>query len=159
MHCFVLATDAEGRSSRLPLLLGLAGLLPFVATAAAGWLAPVAWQGVAIQAFLYYAAVILSFLGGIQWGVAMSLEPAGGPGFRARILLSMAPSLIAWPALLLHPVTAAWVLLVGFLLVRLHECGRASRELLPAWFQSLRHLLTAVVLLCHVAVLWRLGIG
>ncbi len=152
-----LATDAHGRTSRLPLLLGLAGLIPFVACAAAAWLAPVAWQGVAINAFLAYAAVILSFLGGIQWGVAMSLEAAGGPGFRARLVLSMAPSLIAWPSLLLHPATGAWVLAVGFVVVRLHELGRDSRELLPSWFQSLRHLLTAVVLACHGAVIWRLA--
>ncbi|MDR9438642.1 MAG: DUF3429 domain-containing protein, partial [Halomonas sp.] len=51
----------------LSLWLGLAGLLPFLFTAAAAWLAPVAWQVVSIQVFLYYSAVILSFLGGVQW--------------------------------------------------------------------------------------------
>jgi len=142
---------------RLPMALGLAGLLPFMAGAAAAWLAPVAWQAMAIPAFLYYSAVILSFLGGVQWGVAMSLEPAGSDGFRARLLLSMAPSLIAWPALLLHPLIGAWVLVAGFLLVRLHECGRGSRELLPGWYQSLRTLLTVVVVACHGLVIWRLG--
>ncbi|MDY7115462.1 DUF3429 domain-containing protein [Halomonas sp. SSL-5] len=151
-----LAIDADGRLSRLPLLLGLAGLLPFLFTAAAAWLAPVAWQVVAIKAFLAYAAVILSFLGGIQWGVAMSLESAGSGAFRARLLLSMAPSLIAWPALLLHPLSGAWVLASGFVLVRLHELGRDSRETLPTWFQSLRNLLSVVVLACLVAVIWRL---
>ncbi|MFP4137731.1 MAG: DUF3429 domain-containing protein [Halomonas sp.] len=150
-------TDARGRATCLPLLLGLAGLLPFLASAAAAWLAPIAWQVVAINAFLYYAAVILSFLGGIQWGVAISLEAAGSPGFRARLVLSMAPSLIAWPALLLHPFTGAWVLALGFVVVRLHELGRDSRELLPDWFQSLRNVLTAVVLACHGAVIWRLA--
>ena len=38
---------------------------------------PMVWQVMAIRAFLFYGAVILSFLGGVQWGVAMSLEPAG----------------------------------------------------------------------------------
>ncbi|QJQ98197.1 DUF3429 domain-containing protein [Halomonas sp. PGE1] len=147
------------RLPRLPLGLGLAGLLPFLALAGSAWLAPLAWQLVAIPAFLYYSAVILSFLGGVQWGVAMSLEPDDSAGFRRRLALSMAPSLIAWPALLLHPATGAWVLIAGFLVVRLHECGRTSRELLPTWYQSLRTLLTVVVVACHGLVIWRLAGG
>ncbi|MDT8880233.1 DUF3429 domain-containing protein [Halomonas saccharevitans] len=140
----------------LPRLLGLAGLLPFVATAAATWLAPIAWQVVAIRAFLAYAAVILSFLGGVQWGVAMCRERPGEAPFRARMLLAMVPSLLAWPALLLHPLTGAWVLVAGFLLVRFHERSRDGRAQLPDWYQSLRTLLTLVVLACHGLVIWRL---
>lgn len=143
-------------TSPWPLALGLAGLVPFLFSAAAAWLAPVAWQVVAIQAFLYYSAVILSFLGGVQWGVAMSLEAAESAGFRARLLLSMVPSLIAWPALLLHPFTGAWVLVVGFVLVRLHELSRAGRTRLPDWYHSLRLVLTLVVLACHALLIWRL---
>ncbi|MGM0535986.1 MAG: DUF3429 domain-containing protein [Pseudomonadota bacterium] len=143
-------------TSPLPLALGLAGLLPFLFTVASAWLAPMAWQVVAIQGFLYYSAVILSFLGGVQWGVAMSLEPVGSAGFRARMLLSMVPSLIAWPALLLHPFTGAWVLATGFVLVRLHELSREGRARLPGWYQSLRMPLTLVVLACHGLLIWRL---
>ncbi|MCA1768832.1 MAG: DUF3429 domain-containing protein [Halomonas sp.] len=144
---------------RLPWALGLAGLIPFLALSSASWLAPVAWQVIAVPAFLYYSAVILSFLGGVQWGVAMSLESDDSRGFRSRLVLSMVPSLIAWPALLLHPVIGAWVLIAGFLLVRLHECGKMSRELLPVWYQSLRNLLTVVVVTCHGLVIWRLANG
>lgn len=144
---------------RLPLALGLAGLIPFVTTAAMAWWAPLAWQVVSIKAFLFYGAVILSFLGGVQWGVAMSLESAESAGFRRRLLLSMVPSLIAWPALLLHPYSGAWVLAAGFLLVRLHEAGRDSRELQPAWYQTLRTLLTMAVVACHGVVIWRLSAG
>ena len=141
----------------LPRLLGLAGLIPFVATAAATWLAPIAWQVVAIRAFLAYAAVILSFLGGVQWGVAMCRERPGEAPFRGRMLLSMVPSLLAWPALLLHPLTGAWVLVAGFLLIRCHERSRDGRAQLPDWYQSLRTLLTLVVLACHGLVIWRLA--
>ncbi|QTF93610.1 hypothetical protein [Halomonas sp. BM-2019] len=55
------------------LALGLAGLISFLANAALAWWAPLAWQLVAIPAFLYYSAVILAFLGG-----------AGGAGRSAR---------------------------------------------------------------------------
>lgn len=141
---------------RLPWMLGLAGLIPFVATVAATWLAPIAWQVVAVRAFLAYAAVILSFLGGVQWGMAMCREHPGEAPFRARMLLAMVPSLLAWPALLLHPLTGAWVLAAGFLLVRFHEVSRDGRTQLPDWYQSLRTLLTLVVLACHGLVIWRL---
>lgn len=140
----------------LPLMLGLAGLIPFVATAALAWLAPVVWQVVAVDAFLYYSAVILSFLGGVQWGVAMSQEATVGTSFRLRLLLSMAPSLIAWPALLLHPLTGVWVLAGGFVLVRLYELTRKSRAMLPEWYHTLRMPLTLTVLACHGVVIGRL---
>lgn len=140
----------------LPLWLGLAGLLPFVASLAAAWLAPVAWQVIAVHAFLAYGAVILSFLGGIQWGVAMCRQGTDEASFRLRMLLAMVPSLVAWPALLLHPVTGVWVLAFGFVLIRLHELSRNGRPALPDWYQRLRRLLTLVVLVCHGLLIWRL---
>lgn len=140
----------------LPLWLGLAGLLPFLASVAAAWLAPVAWQVVAVRAFLGYGAVILSFLGGVQWGVAMCRERPVEAVFRRRMLLAMVPSLVAWPALLLHPLTGAWVLAIGFVLVRLHELSRQGRARLPDWYQALRLPLTLVVLACHALLIWRL---
>lgn len=143
----------------LALWLGLAGLLPFLVSVSVAWLAPIAWQMLAIQAFLYYSAVILSFLGGIQWGVAMSLETVGSTGFRIRLLLSMVPSLIAWPALLLHPLTGAWVLAIGFVLVRFHELSLHGRAELPDWYQSLRLHLTLIVLASHALLIWRLWGG
>ncbi len=142
---------------RLPLLLGLAGLLPFLVTSSAAWLAPMVWQVIAIKAFVYYSAVILSFLGGVQWGVAMAGGSPEASPFRRRMLLAMVPSLIAWPALLLHPVDSAWVLAAGFVLVRLHELSREGRALLPSWYQGMRTLLTLVVLVCHGALIWRLS--
>lgn len=140
--------------SRLALVLGLAGLLPFVGAATATWLAPVAWQGVAIHAFLAYSAVILSFLGGVQWGVAMSRLDTVRDA-TARLIVSMAPSLIAWPALLLHPLTGAWALAAGFVVTRCYEISREGRKPLPAWYQRMRTLLTLVVLACHGLVIWR----
>lgn len=143
-------------TSPLPLWLGLAGLLPFLASLAAAWIAPIAWQIIAVRAFLAYGAVILSFLGGIQWGVAMCREGSDASAFKIRMLLAMVPSLVAWSALLLHPFTAAWVLALGFVLVRLHEVSRNGRSSLPVWYHALRRPLTLVVLACHGLLIWRL---
>jgi hypothetical protein len=140
----------------LPLWLGLAGLLPFVASLAVTWMAPIAWQVIAVRAFLAYGAVILSFLGGIQWGVAMCREDTDEAGFRTRMLLAMVPSLVAWSSLLLHPITGVWVLAIGFVLIRLFELSRKGGARLPDWYQSLRRLLTLIVVVCHGLLIWRL---
>ncbi|MEC8793030.1 MAG: DUF3429 domain-containing protein, partial [Pseudomonadota bacterium] len=57
--------------------LGAGGFLPFAAGAAALWWAPGTWQALAVASQLSYGAVILSFLGGILWGLAIS--PTGAP--------------------------------------------------------------------------------
>ncbi|QEL12733.1 DUF3429 domain-containing protein [Kushneria phosphatilytica] len=140
---------------RLPLGLGLAGLLPFVLCAAVVVLAGLPWQAIAMQAFLYYSAVILSFLGGIHWGVAMSLDQGGSTEFNGRMVMAMAPSLIAWPSLMLDARFALLALMAGFLLVRLYERQSDSVARLPGWYLALRTLLTVVVVLTHlVLVIW-----
>lgn len=78
--------------------LGYAGLLPFIALAAAAWLAPLAYQAQAAHALLAYGATIASFLDAIHWGLAMRAPPAP---LNAALLWGVFPSLVAWLALLL----------------------------------------------------------
>lgn len=52
---------------RPALALGVAGLIPFAACTAALWMADPAWQTEAGRMLLGYAAVILTFLGGVHW--------------------------------------------------------------------------------------------
>lgn len=137
----------------LPWLLGIAGLIPFVSLAGVVVLSLPGWQGIALQAFLYYSAVILSFLGGVHWGVAMSLDHEGSHHFSSRMVVAMAPSLLAWPALMLSPQFSLLALMTGFLLIRLYEAQGDSVERLPAWYTSLRTLLTVVVVVSHLSIL------
>ena len=70
---------------RLPLVLGLAGTLPFIAGTAILWLGPAAYAPPALQGLITWAAVTLSFLGGIQWGIGISVSdaaPKSGAKFR-----------------------------------------------------------------------------
>lgn len=136
----------------LPWLLGIAGLVPFIGLAAVVLLAVPGWQAFALQAFLYYSAVILSFLGGVHWGVAMSVDHEGSHHFSSRMLVAMAPSLLAWPALMLAPRFALLALMTGFLLIRLYEAQSDSVERLPPWYTSLRTLLTVVVVVAHLSI-------
>ena len=127
------------------LLLGYGGVLPFAALAVnyvIGW--PL-FDGFALQAFLVYAAAILSFLGGIRWGAAVNLGKT-----RARELgLSVLPSLWAVAALLLPgPLWSVAALMLGFLLMGLLD-GWVPGPAMPDWMARLRVQLTVAVLVCH----------
>ncbi|WP_089658755.1 DUF3429 domain-containing protein [Franzmannia pantelleriensis] len=145
--------------TRLTTRLGAAGLLPFAMTLTMAWVAPSDWQAWAVSAFLFYSAVILSFLGGVQWGVAMSLDAPEDAAFAARMLRSMLPSLIAWPALLLSDLAATVILLAGYLLIHAYESQPVSRARLPGWYRSLRRSLTLCVVGGHGLMILRLVMG
>ena len=77
------------------LVLGLAGILPQAACVASALADPAArWEAGAAGCF--YAATILSFLGGMWWANAL----AAGDRRMWPYLLAVAPSLIAWAALM-----------------------------------------------------------
>ncbi|MBT9493202.1 MAG: DUF3429 domain-containing protein [Paucibacter sp.] len=131
----------------LALRLGHLGLLPFVLGALLVWLvggrdaAAHAWISFALSA---YAALILSFLGGIYWGLGFS-RPQDGSAL--PFIWGVMPSLGAWIALVM-PAYAGLVL-HGVMLI---ACYLVDRRLYPAlgaaaWL-TLRFRLSAVAALC-----------
>ena len=122
-----------------PLLLGLAGLIPFWALAigllahGAFGLAPASLD----TALASYGALILSFLGGIRWGLAV---PAGDPG--PQFAISIVPSLVAW-ALLAAPEPWRLVALgLALLILGPIDLGLVRSGFAPAWFGRLRLILS-----------------
>ena len=83
------------------LWLGLAGILPQAVCLAVAIVQP-DWRWVALAAGCFYAAVILSFLGGLWWMQALL---RGEPGWEPY-LWSVAASLSGWALLL--PWTFGW---------------------------------------------------
>ena len=133
------------------LWLGLAGLIPF-------WLPliPLYGSGMigpdrALLLLMVYAAVILSFLGGIRWGAALKLPR--GPLQSTLLAFSVVPSLAGYAALLLPSVAGLVLLLSGFLLQGVWDVQSAQRGELPAWFATLRALLTSGAVIAIVAAL------
>ena len=54
---------------RLAILLGYAGLIPFISGAIGIWITPTASRADVLTALLHCAAVILAFMGAIHWGL------------------------------------------------------------------------------------------
>ena len=132
---------------RSPLLLGLAGLIPFVWGLYTSF-HPVDgledfWQGWAILAD--YAMVILPFMSGVIWGFATK---ASGKQAATLCTLSVIPAL--WAFFFILGDGALLSAAVGFvvLLPIDYACTRAG--LAPAWWMRLRLVLTAVVVPCLV---------
>lgn len=135
-----------GRLTTVPasaVLLGIAGLIPFVGFAAlsvSGTDVGLGTIGLSPLTILSaYGAVIASFLGGIRWGAAA----ARGAGWR-DYGLAIVPSLLAWAALAAPPpwdlrTLGALVLLWGIV-----DQDLPRRVMVPVWMGRLRLALSAV---------------
>lgn len=122
--------------------LGAAGLIPFVGGALLVWLVwPEAHPYVAMG-LSAYAGLIVSFLGGIHWGVAM--REARPPV--ALLAWGVLPSLLAWVAVMMPP--SAGLVVHGVLLLIGYAVDRRlyPRHGLAAWL-TLRFRLSAVAAL------------
>ena len=126
--------------------LGYGGLIPFVGLALLLWLVEPGLQAFVAIGLTAYAALIVSFLGGIHWGHAWAQASLGRDLPRVHLGWGVTPSLLAWPGLLM-PAYAGLVWL-GALLV---ACYAVDRKLYPAaglkpWLR-LRFRLTAIAAL------------
>ena len=116
------------------LVLGWSGVLPFAGALALAIARP-PWRELAQTVFIAYGAVILSFLGGARWGVALAADASP-----IRYGEAVLPSLIGFAALLLahQPLPALLLLAAGFLawlLIDLRD---------PLWFPAYRHMRLAI---------------
>lgn len=136
---------ADASIPPVPLALGAAGLIPFVGLAlgiATGIDLGYGADALA-RALALYGALILSFLGGVRWGIAVVMEEQDAA--RRGYLISVVPSLLAWATFLLAPGAQLWTLLVLHIVLGLLDYGLVCREEAPEWFGRLRLGLAAVV--------------
>lgn len=127
--------------------LGFLGLLPFVALALVVWLVAPDLQAWAAMAMTAYAALVVSFLGGVHWG-AVWAKPSP---VTAPIWWGITPTLLAWPGVLMPPHAGLpWL---GLVLI---ACYLVDRKLYPqlglsAWLTLRFRLSTVAALSCFVA--------
>ena len=136
----------EDRNTAIPRtvrLLGYAGLIPFVALAALFFLADPEWRYSILWALCAYAAVIVSFLGAIHWGLAMHAESSSHWPY----IWGVTPCLLAW-ACLLPPPAVGLCLLAAVL----WACLLVDRNAYPgfgvAHWLRMRLILTTVASIC-----------
>ena len=131
--------------------LGGLGLVPFVALAASLVLAPADLKPTLAYALLGYGAVILSFLGGVHWGLAIGgTAPAAAESLKTRLILSVIPSLVAWAALLM-PAGGLFVLAAAIALMLIVDLRATRAGHAPSWYPRLRIPLSVAVALSLLA--------
>lgn len=137
--------------ARLAVLVGLAGLVPFVLGTAGLFLIPA--SSVAILAWFYlYSAGILAFMGGIYWTIAMQLENRTYPQSPlVTMLLSQLFFVAAGLGLLLQTPHKILLYSLAFLMLYLVD-ARWMRAYWPGWYLKLRLFLTTVVVACQLTV-------
>lgn len=104
--------------------LGFAGLIPFAALALLMWRVDAGQQAVVARALAAYAATIVSFLGGVHWGIGF-LQGDAAPDF--HFAWGVVPALVAWLALMLPDLMA-----LPLLAVVLMACYAVDRKSYPA---------------------------
>lgn len=144
---------ADGNPIALPRTvawLGYGGLLLFLVLTPASLLDH--HHGAVWSDALYaYGAIILSFVGALHWGLAMSLAELSERQRSAWFTWSVVPALIAWPAVLLSPPLAAPLLVFGFIAHYLQDRRLVRQATLPGWYLPLRLRLSSVAVVCLVA--------
>ena len=107
-----------------------------------------------LVALIDYAALILTFAGGVHWGMGLS-PMASRPGL--RLGAGTVPLILAWVALvlaqILSPMVALAVLCVGYLATMLVEHRGSRLWLVPRNYVWLRWGVTAVGLIMMLLVI------
>ena len=115
--------------------------LPFEAPFSPEWL------------FIIWSAIILSFLSGIRWGLALASDPPE----LDNILLSVISAIITLLAIVFFPIDLIVIaLLVLFFLHGIWDYRYVARTELPNWFGHVRLVLTVCVMISQILVIMAL---
>jgi Protein of unknown function (DUF3429) len=133
---------SESGKSKLADRLSLAGFLPFALCLF--WILGTQpsepnWQ-LALTAMRAYSIAILSFLGGVRWGAALS-----GDGAARTFWHSVVPSLLGWATVFMPPVLAFAILAMTFAGQGAWDVLSAQSGSLPVWYGRIRMKLTFLV--------------
>ena len=129
--------------------LGYGGLIPFAVFSIGSWTGlPYVDDSSAI--LIAYAAVIMSFMGAIYWGLGMAKTEES---HAKNLFVSVLPALAAWFALLVTELYALIILSAGFIFLLAYDLAIAQSLALPDWYISLRIKLTLAVSVCLAVTL------
>lgn len=140
------ASGLPNAGIRFAWIMAVAGAVPFVAAAAVIVAGPAVHQPLAIQAMTTYAAVILSFLGGVHWGIGVSINADAPRSAQTLFVLAIVPALLAWALLFVtQPNSRIFVAIFLFGFVWVVDALLCLQKLIPLWFFRLRCIVSAIV--------------
>ncbi|WP_054885170.1 DUF3429 domain-containing protein [Pseudomonas sp. NBRC 111130] len=142
-----MSTVFDSLSPRRFTVLGYSGLLPFVGLTLLICLAAEYREFLSI-ALVGYGAVILSFVGALHWGFAMTLQGLPAAERQERLVWSVIPALIGWIGMLLPAPWGCFLLCFGFIGDFWQD--RKLMNFLPEWYLPMRMNLTIVASLCLI---------
>jgi len=142
---------------KAPFWLGAGGLIPFVVITSAMWALPGAYTPPLLFWLTSYAAVTLSFAGGLHWGLSMLHPEMTEQDQSVFMAWSVVPALVGWISLLMPAKTGLLLLTATFVIQYAADRQLAQRFRLPSWHLRLRRGLTAVAVLCLVLALIHLA--
>lgn len=149
-------SDADAQQHHMTAtIMGFGGVVPFVGCAVLMYSGSPSVSIVALFANAVYAAVILSFVGAIHWGLAMRKDRS--PAWYAW---SVVPALIGWAAIILLDIRVSLLALaIGFTLSWSVDRQAHLRGLIPDWYMRMRHMLTAGATLSLLATAFAPEVG
>ena len=137
---------ADQPSSKIALILTLAGAIPFFAGALLLWIDSPIRPTLLTQALTAYAVVILSFLGGIQWGTALSINESAPRSAKTLFMFSVIAPMLGWGLIFIDADRLKLIVAIMlFALVWAIDALLRLQQLIPAWFFRLRCIVTAIV--------------
>lgn len=125
--------------------LGLLGLIPFLATSIIMWFSrpDLAVSMVTMQ--LLYAALIISFMGGVQWGYAIKQGDAAKP---YQFIISIMPTVIILGILPLSLLLSPHHIALTFAGLLIAQALIDHKTYTEGWFITLRWQLTSLSSAC-----------
>ena len=147
-----MTVDEQVRVETMGMRLGYLGLIPFVFGAVTALLSQ-ELVSLAFQAFILYSLAILSFMGGVHWGLALIT----GTRQSTRLLISVVPVVAAWISLIALPAPLTLAVLGGGFIAQWFIDRPILAELsIPSWYLEMRPRLAYVVAGCHLFMLFRM---
>ncbi len=130
------------------LVLGMMGVLPFAASSLSLAIGVSLAPAPAALALSTYGAIILSFMGGAQWGLAVAASSSAPSGLWRRFGTSVIPALVGWSALLAPGRPGLAVLATAFALLAAYDLWSVRQGEAPPWYGRLRLGLSLAVDAC-----------
>ena len=131
---------------RIAWLFSLTGLVIFAGLTAMLFAPDSHLRVPAIAAMVTFAAIVISYLGGIEGGLALREEGVDSSTRAIALALSGLPSVAAWGVLWLgSPQQQIGAAIAVFIVVWAADLYHARHGLIPSWFVDLRTAVTAIV--------------